>query len=134
MLFRSDYTTIKYSLDQDNNQGAIMSANQSIKDNYQSTVNYRFGAEYKVDNAVSLRAGYANNGSYSKNDTKSYFATKAYSGGVGYRVGNYYLDLAYQRVEGNVDLDSYLLNNFQEPVANIKTSRDNVFLTFGVRF
>lgn len=129
-----DYSTIKYSLDQDNNQGAIMSANQSIKDNYQSTVNYRFGAEYKVDNAISLRAGYANNGSYSKNDTKSYFATNVYSGGLGYRVGNYSLDLAYQRIEGNVDLDSYLLNNFQEPVANIKTSRDNVFLTFGVRF
>lgn len=129
-----DYSGIKYSLDQDNNQGAINTANDFIKDNYQSAVNYRVGAEYKVDNSFSLRAGYGNNGSAIKNDTKSYFATKFYTGGVGYRVSNYYLDLAYQRVESNVDLDSYFLNNGSEPVANIKTGRNNVFLTFGVRF
>ncbi|MCX2451667.1 outer membrane protein transport protein [Pedobacter sp. PLR] len=129
-----DYSSIHYSVDQDNNQGQVNNANDFISDNYQSAVNYRIGAEYKVDNAVSLRAGYGNNGTAIKNDTKSYFGTEYYTGGVGYRVGNYYLDLAYQRIQGNVDLDGYFLNNGSEPVANIKTSRDNVFLTFGVRF
>ncbi|WP_316821292.1 OmpP1/FadL family transporter [Pedobacter gandavensis] len=129
-----DYTSIKYSLDQDNNQGAVNSANDFIRDNYQSAVNYRFGAEFKVDNSFSLRAGYGNNGTPIKNDNNSYFATKFYTGGLGYRVNNYYLDLAYQRVENNVDLDSYFLNDQSEPVANIKTGKNNIFLTFGVRF
>ncbi|MBB2148991.1 OmpP1/FadL family transporter [Pedobacter gandavensis] len=129
-----DYSSIKYSLDQDNNQGQINNANDFIRNNYQNAVNYRVGAEYKVANAVSLRAGYGNNGTAIKNDTKNYFATQYYTGGLGYRVGSYYVDVAYQHIKGNVDLDSYFLNDGSEPVANIKTSRDNVFLTFGVRF
>lgn len=129
-----DYSTMQYSVDQDNNQGQLNNLNRQIKTNYKEAVNFRIGAEYKVDNAVSLRAGYGKNGTPLKNDKDSYFATDFYSAGLGYRVGNYYVDLAYQRVENNVDLDSYYLNNEQEPVANIKTGRNNVFLTFGVRF
>lgn len=129
-----DYSTMHYSLDQDNNQGAIDRANQTIKANYKETVNYRIGAEYKLDNAFSLRAGYGNNGSALKNDKDNYFASKIYTGGLGYRINNYYFDLAYQRVENNVDLSGYYLNNESEPVANIKVARNNVFLTFGVRF
>lgn len=129
-----DYSTMHYSIDQDNNQGAIDAANQTIKRNYKEAVNYRIGAEYKLDNAFSLRAGYGNNGTALKNDKDNYFATKIYTGGLGYRINNYYVDLAYQRVENNVDLSGYYLNNESEPVANIKVARNNVFLTLGVRF
>lgn len=130
----TDYSSMHFSVDQDDNQAVIDRQNASIKKDYTEAVNYRIGAEYKVDNSFSLRAGYANNGSPIKDDKKSYFATKMYSGGLGYRVGDYYIDATYQRVESNTDISAYTLNDFSEPVANIKVARNNVFLTFGVRF
>lgn len=130
-----DYSSMHYSIDQDNNQFDIASANRDIKSFYKEAVNFRVGAEFKIDNSLSLRGGFANNGSALKNDDDHYFATKIYTGGLGYRINNYYVDLAYQRVESNTDLSPYLLDNQAiEPVANIKTNRNNVFLTLGVRF
>lgn len=129
-----DYSTMRYSVDQDDIQGDIDFQNRQIKSFYKAAINYRVGAEYKVDNAFSLRAGYGNNGTAVKGDESNNFATKVYTGGLGYRFSNYYLDLAYQRVENNVELSPYLLNDETEPIANIKTARNNVFLTFGVRF
>ncbi len=57
-----------------------------------------------------------------------------YSAGLGYRVSNYYVDLAYQNLQANNTTTPYSLNNFSEPVANIKTEKHNFFLTFGLRF
>ncbi|WP_285057576.1 OmpP1/FadL family transporter [Pedobacter ginsengisoli] len=132
-----DYSTIRFSTDQGNDPDRIIDENNTVKNFYKGAVNYRLGAEYKVDNAFSLRGGYGNNGSAIKGDDDGYFDTKYYSGGLGYRVNNYYFDLTYQRAETNTDLSPYIVGsaeNPEEPVANIKTARNNVFLTFGVRF
>jgi len=128
-----DYSSIRFSTDQGLEPETIMDENSIVRDNYKSATNYRVGAEYKVNPLFSIRGGYGLNGSAIKGDT-DYFASNYYTGGLGYRVDNYYFDLAYQRVETNTDLAPYELNDFSEPVANIKTTRNNVFLTFGVRF
>ena len=104
-----------------------------IKENYTNAINYRVGAEYKIDK-FSLRGGYGLNGSPYKGDTDNRFDVKYYSGGIGYRVDAYYVDLAYQRTETTNTFSPYELNNFSEPVATSKFNKNNVFLTVGVRF
>lgn len=132
-----DYSTIRFSTDQGLDPATIVDENNSVRDNYKQAVNFRLGAEYKIDNAFSLRGGYGVNGSAIQGDDNGHFATQFYSGGLGYRINNYYVDVAYQRTETNTELSPYLLgtnDNPLEPVADIKTSRNNVFLTFGLRF
>lgn len=127
-----DYGTTKLSVS-DGYRDIINENNQYIKDNYTNAINYRVGAEYKIDK-FSLRGGYGLNGSPYKGDTNNTFDVKYYSGGIGYRVDAYYVDLAYQRTETTNTFSPYELNDFSEPVATSKFNKNNVFLTVGVRF
>lgn len=129
-----DYSSIRFSTNSSNGGiDAINDSNAAIRNNYTSAINYRIGGEYKIEN-ISLRAGYGLNGSPYKNDDDKLFETKMYSGGLGYRVSNYYFDLAYQRVETNGTNLPYTLNNGSEPMASSKFTNNNFFLTFGLRF
>lgn len=130
-----DYSSIRFSVNENNGgQSAINDSNADVRRNYKSTVNYRLGGEVKLNPVFSLRAGYGINGSPYKNDPSNTFETKFYSGGFGYKVNNYFLDLAFQRVETNGTSSPYTLNNGTEPVANLKYDKNNFFLTFGFRF
>lgn len=111
----------------------IRSNNADIRNNFKSAVNYRVGGEYKISN-VSLRAGYGVNGSPYKTDDNGFFDTQMYSGGLGYRIKNYSIDLAYQRVETNNTFNPYTLSTGNGPVADVKSTLNNVFLTVGLRF
>ena len=131
-----DYASIKFS-NAENNYAPTTIANNNldVKDQYTSAINYRVGGEYRIDQ-LTLRAGYGVNGT-PYNDTfdpNKKFETSYYSGGLGYKINQYYVDVAYQRVETNSTYSPYVLNDFSEPVADIKQNRNNVFLTFGVRF
>ncbi len=133
-----DYASIKFSRS-DNYSGnnMIMDNNADVQADYTSAINYRVGGEYKLG-PVALRAGFGLNGSPYKNDDDNLFDTKFYSGGLGYRYQNYYFDLAYQRMETTNTFSPYTLAEGNpvgpEPSANVKFARNNVFLTFGVRF
>ena len=114
--------------------------NQYIKNLYRSTVNARVGAEIRVVDNFAIRGGYGFQGSPLKKDdtnesTKDVnLNTRTISGGLGYRVNNYSLDLTYQRISrGSTDL-AYAVNNLPLPVAQLKNVYNNVFLTLGVRF
>ncbi len=133
-----DYASIKFSsasgYNSTSSRDVIRYNNQDVKDFYTSAVNYRVGGEYKIGD-MSLRAGFGLNGTPYKDDDSNVFETKYYSGGLGYRFSQYYLDLAYQRVETNNTFVPYTLANQDvEPTADVKLNRNNVFLTFGVRF
>jgi Outer membrane protein transport protein (OMPP1/FadL/TodX) len=129
-----DYSTIRFSSRNGGDMSTINQNNNEVKTNYKSAVNYRVGGEVKVSDLFSLRAGYGINGSAYKDDSDNYFQTQFYSGGVGYRNKNYYFDLAYQRVQTHSTFSPYLLDDFKEPVADAKNNKNNVFLTFGIRF
>lgn len=128
-----DYASTHFSADGGGMNDQTINDNAFIKKNYTSAVNYRVGGEYKINN-FNIRAGYGLNGSPMKNDTDNIFDTQYYSGGLGYRLNEYYIDLAYQRVQSEERLSPYALNNGTQPVATIKNANNNVFLTFGVRF
>lgn len=129
-----DYSSIRLTSSDGNDVSDINDNNNEIKNNYQGAVNYRIGAEIKVTDALSLRGGYGVNGSAFKDDKDEEFATKFYSGGIGYRTGGYYVDLAYQRANTLSTFSPYLLNDYNEPVAESKNSKNNIFLTIGFRF
>jgi hypothetical protein len=131
-----DYSTMKFSTSSNYGGYETVNANNAaIKRDYTNTINYRLGAEYKIG-LLALRAGYGLNGSPYKADQDNIFEMKYYSGGLGYRFANYYVDLAYQRMETTNTFKPYTLEdpNQIEPQANIDVAKNNVFLTFGVRF
>jgi len=128
-----DYGSTKLSVS-DGYRDVINENNQYIKDNYRSAINYRVGGEYKIEN-FSVRGGYGVNGTPFKGDEDDkVFNVKYYSAGLGYRVNQYYVDLAYQRTETNNTFSPYELSDYSEPIATSKVAKNNVFLTLGVRF
>lgn len=129
-----DYSTIRFSSSNGGNIADINSNNNDVRASYKSAVNYRVGGEVKVNDFVSLRAGYGINGSAYKDDATNHFQTQFYSGGIGYRNKAYYFDLAYQRVQTHSTFSPYVLSDYSEPVADTKNNKNNVFLTFGIKF
>ncbi len=129
-----DYSSIRFSTS--GNSGGMTEINDSntiVRKNYKSAINYRVGGEVKL-NSFSLRAGYGLNGSPYKNDPTNMFDTQTYSGGFGYKFGNYSLDFAYQNIQSLSRISPYTLNNGTEPVAVSKISKNNFFFTLGLRF
>lgn len=130
-----DYSSMRFSANDNSNISDINSSNASIKNSYKETVNYRLGAEVKVNDAFSLRAGYGVNGNGIKDEYLGNSEAQIYSGGLGYRFDNYYFDLTYQNYQiKTINSSPYILNDYSEPIAETKSNRNNVFLTFGVRF
>lgn len=126
-----NYDNMKLVLDRDlrNNENKV---NNIIKDNYKNSFNYRFGAEFKLDNNFSLRGGYQ----YYQNPTKkglvsdhpyNFFAignknslfsdldnntpTQVYSTGIGYRTRSFFIDFAYSLTKFK---NNYSLYDFYE--------------------
>lgn len=128
-----DYSTINFLPSENGDSEVIVDNNRAIMDNFKSAVNYRLGAEYKIESFM-LRAGYGVQGNPYKNLSDSDLNTSSYSGGIGYRIKNYYVDLTYQNVGYNSDVKPYTLNNGSGPIASLKNTRNNVFLTVGTRF
>lgn len=132
-----DYASTRFSVyDGFNTSDDIITINNNnteVRNKFKSAVNYRVGLEYKID-LISLRGGYGLNGSPYKSDETGKFDTKIYSGGLGYRTNKYAIDLTYQRIENANTVSPYTLSNGSEPIANIANTKNNVFLTFGLRF
>ncbi|WP_431294944.1 OmpP1/FadL family transporter [Pedobacter sp. P26] len=129
-----DYSSMRFSDSNGSDRTTINDNNAFIKASYKEAVNYRVGAEVKVTNELSLRAGYGVNGNGVKGGDNKFYQGQYYTGGLGYRIDNYYFDVAYQNYKTNFSSSPYLLDDYSEPVADVKSKRNNVFLTFGVRF
>ncbi|MFC3196307.1 OmpP1/FadL family transporter [Parapedobacter deserti] len=108
--------------------------NTDIRNAYTSAVNVRVGGEYLIAPSFLLRAGFGHNGSpYSDVD----LTTQTVSGGLGYRLDNVYIDLAYQNFTQKYGWQTYLLDDAAgdySPVADITNSRNSLFLTVGFKF
>jgi hypothetical protein len=131
-----DYTSIHFSSSSDATTES--NVNADIRDNSKSAWNFRVGGEYKLDN-VSFRAGYNTRGNpYKRSD----YSSATVSGGLGYRVDNFYLDLTYTNTSNKYSSQPYLISNRYPDfattgpgeAASIKNTRSGVFLTVGTRF
>ncbi|MDR0765394.1 MAG: outer membrane protein transport protein [Odoribacteraceae bacterium] len=64
--------------------------------NTRAASNLRVGIEYRANSLLSLRAGYAYNGSpYAKDDWNARARLNAFSAGLGFNLGSFYSDIAY---------------------------------------
>jgi len=123
-----DYASMQFSSD-DRNTDGTMSAD--ISQTLKGTANFRFGGEYLFTDNLLARAGFAYNGSPRKDMDND---TQLVSAGLGYRVNNMYVDLAYQNVTEKYGHSPYTLESMPSPVADINHTRNRVFLTLGFKF
>jgi len=126
-----DYASISFSSVNSNTDNIM---NDQIRDTYTNAVNFRIGGEYLIAPAFLVRAGYGHAGSPYK-DFES--TTQTVSAGLGYRINNVYIDLAYQNFAQKYGWQVYELDDANEhysPVADISNSRNSVFLTVGLKF
>lgn len=125
-----DYSGIRF---RSNSSDVDTKTNNALVNQYKEAINYSFGAEFRLVNNFMIRGGYSTMGNpYTKVDFKS----TNYSGGLGYRFGNYYIDGALIVNQNNFQSQyaSYTLGNGNQPVAKRITQTNNVSLTFGARF
>lgn len=128
-----DYSTIDFSSSIAVNNPDRM-VNQSLRNNYKDVVNIGLGGELKVSNEFALRAGYRLMGDpYNFNDDVDRSVNR-YTGGLGYRFGNYSLDGAIMVYDMNDGYSAYSLNNGNEPFADITNNVTRFSITFGARF
>ena len=140
-MISCDYEYVDYSKMKirNGNDGYNFSVeNTDIKAIYQSVGNLRLGAECKPTEAVSLRAGYELFGNPYKSYAYNHLqANKDYSFntinlGVGYRIDNVYLDVAYSHGSQTNFSYMYQVSNANDPVKYDLKSNSLVF-TLGIK-
>lgn len=120
------------------NRNAFDEANESMSELFNNQHTVKIGGEYKLNANISLRAGYAYTGpsnsallgkEMNSNTTRTdmeYFIhnnTQYYSGGVGYRGTNWYVDLG---VINRVVDENFFPYNTKNMNANLKTANASV--------
>lgn len=97
----ADYSKAGFS----NQNSGGLDVNDDIRDVYQATNNLRFGTEWRIG-YISLRGGYGFNASPYANNLNDGKRTSV-SGGIGYKKGEFALDLAYVHTTTNEDYYLY---------------------------
>lgn len=129
-----DYSTIKLS---DGGNGYdFFDENQEIKNAYRSVGNLHLGAEYRVNKAFSLRAGYEHfpspiNAEYQSADgTTDDAVASTISAGLGFRQGGFFMDAAYKHGFDRNYAEVYSGSD----LAQYEITKDQLLLTIGFRF
>lgn len=115
--------------------------NDDIRNSFKSTYNFKIGGEYRVNSNISMRAGYAlYNSPYEKGFINSGSDLQLLSAGIGFRQGNFFLDLAFV----NTSYDEYsayysvLADNPEDDIVSeivkIKNNFNDIKITFGFKF
>ncbi|GAA4379159.1 hypothetical protein [Hymenobacter koreensis] len=106
--------------------------NQAIEENYRPAVNVRLGAEGRFD-VFRVRAGYARYGDpFANSDfdrTQQFF-----TGGVGLRQKNLFLDLAGVYTKSDRFYQPYTLASDLQPRVQVQNNRFTTTVTLGVQF
>lgn len=134
-----DYSNVKFRNWGMNNDFTLQ--NQDIKDFFQSTHNYRAGLEVNLGK-IALRGGFAYYDTpYKTNFIEqggySYLSnTMAYSGGIGYHSGHFFMDLGYQLLTNEETSYFYPDAEYTGTIEPAKSmiNQHRVAMTFGFRF
>ncbi len=108
--------------------------NDQIKSVYKSTVNYRFGAEYRYD-IFRVRAGYGVQSNPYKGGLDAENTIITYSGGVGVRLKTFYIDFALvNNRTKKYFYQPYTFFDGSGPVADLRTKITTGMITVGFTF
>lgn len=135
---RLNYSTAKY---QSQTDGLSFDGdNADIKSTYAAVFNYRLGGEYRL-NAFRFRAGFNYlSDPYSNHEIDNIIARTSASAGVGYRVKNFFIDLAYINSRNFNTYRPYTLYSGSNqvdpssPVLKYSQRASNVVATIGFTF
>ncbi|MEQ9288436.1 MAG: hypothetical protein RIG77_16070 [Cyclobacteriaceae bacterium] len=123
-----DYSNAQFK----SNDFSVTADNRSINNLYKSTTNFRVGGEMRFD-IFRFRAGYSYQGD-PFTDSAINNSISNISGGIGYRVRDYYVDLAVTNTKSDALFTPYNLGDGSEPVAGVKNNSTNVAVTLGFKF
>lgn len=119
--------------------------NNDIKELYRAVANLRVGGEFRVTDGLSLRAGYEyypsafKDVAFEADQPNSEFNYNVISAGLGYKTGNFFVDVAYRHTAtGNYDRlypAAPYSNYYPTPeMAKFEKTGNKVLLTLGFRF
>lgn len=127
--------------------------NQDIKDVYRHTDTFRIGAEYRINNHISVRAGYSHVSSPVEAKAKDNQMTIYTAGtmpnyrfdnntdyvtcGIGYRYKGFYIDAAYVYKHMSSEYHAFTPDpgsNFDSPQAKLGFSNSRIVLSTGIKF
>lgn len=92
-----EYITYRYTRLLEGNDGYQFGAeNAALNSNLNNTFNLKIGAEYRITNNWSARAGFACYTNAYKPNIDDYSTKMLYSAGLGFRDANYFVDASYQ--------------------------------------
>ncbi len=148
-LLSVDYDWVNYSnmkLRDGGNGYDFYDENSEMDEVLKSVGNLHVGGEYRVSEYFSLRGGFeyfpspykktADGIMQSNGDAK----TLTYSGGVGWKAGNFFVDMAYKHIRNENYLNLYDVpetanpQNYTSPTAKFKNYSDFLTFTIGYRF
>lgn len=130
-----DYSSARFGFDM-GDQAAEQEVNSGIKTMYKGASNLRIGGEARFD-IVSLRAGFGYYGNPFKIAAQG-SDRLTFSGGVGFRFDNIFLDLGYSHSTSTFREQPYVVIYPNEvvpvPSATVRNNTGNIALTFGTKF
>jgi len=114
------------------NDFSVVADNQTIKNLYTNTMNFRIGSEFRYDD-FRFRAGYAFFGDAFANNDSFDGRSQNVSFGLGYRSRDYFIDLA---VVNRKSFDAYSPYQISTgtPIADIEQRTNTVSATIGFNF
>jgi hypothetical protein len=137
-LISADYEFITYNGTRFNaSDASFAEVNNTIRNKYAPSGNIRIGGEYRLGD-LNFRAGYGYFGSplssIQKNPTANY-SKNYYSGGIGIRHENFFIETGYSYSQGNEYFQQYTLeNNVPVQGSTNKVVNHNFVLTVGAKF
>lgn len=129
-----DYSSMKLKA----SDGSLQGDNDLITELYKSTVNVRVGGEWRLDK-FRVRAGY----NYQPSpyvDSNADRKTTAFSGGLGYRSGKFFSDLAVTYTQFSGSYAPYVIDNpddieiYRTTFVELNNTNLNFALTLGLFF
>lgn len=146
-LLSIDYEYVDYgstSLRRGGDGYNFVDENKEIVEAYKAVGNIRLGGEYRLNEAVSLRAGYEHNPSVYNDEAFGASQPNAdadlniYSAGLGYRSGGFYFDFAYRYTdlkEFDLLYPAPVNNDYAQPqMASFNTLKNKFLFTLGFKF
>ena len=120
----------------DNDQSVVnyyQDLNTTIKNNYKNAINFKIGSEIKLTNAWLARAGAAYYGSPYKDNGIS-ASHMSISGGLGYRMGNQFIDFTVVNIASKDAIFPYRLIDKDNYYAEQKSNRLILSIGYGIKF
>jgi long-subunit fatty acid transport protein len=146
-LLSLDYELVDYSSAKLRNGGdgeTFFNENQDIAEAYKAVGNIRLGGEYRMNDNVSLRAGYQlypsvyKKQAFDADQPNSDSDLSVYSAGIGFKQGGFSFDVAYRYhtfTEYSLPYPSPETNSYPSPsMAKFDMQHQQVMFTLGFRF